>query len=98
MCHPAALTSVCPHLFSSVLHHEEDIGSVAHSEAESVLQRVWTVVVVTDTVLVEVVHAEAAGLSKMLTIAGPFDSAVARRLDNCEDDGLCLSVRKLVDN
>lgn len=54
--------------------------------------------VVTDTVLVEVVHAEAAGLSKMLTIAGPFDSAVARRLDNCEDDGLCLSVRKLVDN
>lgn len=46
--------------------------------------------VVADAVLVDVVHGEAAGLPVMLAVARALDGAVARSLDNSEDDGLRL--------
>lgn len=46
--------------------------------------------VVADAVLVDVVHGEAAGLSVMLPVASALDGAVARSLNNGEDDGLRL--------
>lgn len=46
--------------------------------------------VVADAVLVDVVHGEAAGLSVVLAVARALDGAVARGLDDGEDDGLRL--------
>ena len=46
--------------------------------------------VVADAVLVDVVHAEAAGLPVVVTVARPLDGTVTRSLDDSEDDGLRL--------
>lgn len=46
--------------------------------------------VVADAVLVDVVHGEAAGLTEVLAVARALDGAVARSLDDGEDDGLRL--------
>lgn len=46
--------------------------------------------VVADAVLVDVVHAEAAGLPVVLAVARALDGAVARGLHHREDDGLGL--------
>lgn len=50
--------------------------------------------VVADAVLVDVVHAEAAGLAEVLAVARALDVAVARRLDHGEDDGLGLRQKR----
>lgn len=46
--------------------------------------------VVTDAVLVDILHGEGARLSVVLAIARALDGAMPRSLDNGEDDGLCL--------
>lgn len=48
--------------------------------------------VVADAVLVDVVHGEGAGLAVVLAVAGALNGAMARRLDDGEDDGLRLEV------
>lgn len=78
------------YLLAAIVHHEEQVGAVGHGEGEAVLERVGAVVVVADAVLVDVVHGEAAGLAEVLAVACALDGAVARSLDNGEDDGLRL--------
>ena len=88
--HTHTHTHTHTHLFPALLHHKQQVGAVGHSEGEAVLERVGAVVVVADAVLVDVVHAEAAGLPVVLTVARPLDGTVTRSLDDSEDDGLRL--------
>ena len=78
------------YLLAALLHHEEQVGAVSHGEGEAVLERVGAVVVVADAVLVDVVHAEGAGLTVVLAVARALDGAVTRSLDDGEDNGLRL--------
>lgn len=78
------------HLLAAIVHHEQQVGAVSHGEGESVLERVGAVVVVADTVLVDVVHGETASLAVVLAVAGALDGTMARSLDHGEDNGLRL--------
>lgn len=77
-------------LFAAFLHHEEKVGAIGQREGKAVFERVGAIVVVADAVLVDVLHGEAAGLSVVLPVAGAFNGAVARGLDNGEGDGVRL--------
>lgn len=80
------------YLFPPILHNEEGIGPIRHSESKAILQWVASIVTVADAVLVNVIHGEGGGLVVMLPIAGVFNQAMSRGLHDCECN--CLSLHE----
>lgn len=81
-------------LFPILLHDEEGIGPIRHSEGKVVFQRVAAVMTVTDAVLVDVLHREGRSLPIAVSIVSTLNQAVAGGLDNGEGDGFSLCTKK----
>lgn len=77
-------------LFSSFFYDEEHVRAVTDSKSKAVFQGIAAIVMVTDAVLINVVHGEGVGLPVVLTIAGALDGAMTGSLNDCERDQVLL--------
>lgn len=78
-------------LFSTFFDDEEHVGAITDSEGESVFEGVTAIMVVTDAVLIDVVHSEGVGLAVMLTIACALNGPVPRSLNNSKRNRVLLT-------
>lgn len=81
-------------LFSTLFDDKEHVGPVADSKCESVFEGVTAIMVVTDAVLIDVVHSEGVCLTVMLTVTGALDGTVTRSLNDSECNRVLLTKRE----
>lgn len=80
-------------LFSSLFDDKEHVGPITDSKCESVFEGITAIMVVTDAVLIDVVHSEGVCLSVMLTVTGALDGTVTRSLNNSKCNRVLLTAR-----
>lgn len=78
-------------LFSTLFDDEEHVGTITDSEGESVFEGVTAVMVVTNAVLIDVIHSEGVGLAVMLTITCALNGPVSRSLNDSERNQVLLT-------